>query len=323
MLDQMHAEACVEVSQEQKQHVIDLERRLASLLAGPPTLPGSINLGDVLPQGKLPQEICQRLEDHCLLVETLNKSRVLLKDLFRTYASSSLTQVNSLDTMEIDEFRVFCKDNRCSQRALSKLPQIFATANSHSEDGNDDKDNNPSDGLVLAEFVECIVRVAREQIPGKDHLPKKLQMFLQNVQRHSKVASREATPLMNEVSVSKVIKKRDLLLRKIFTKYAEADKADLKQSTMNLKELYALMKDCNQMDSKFSISKLATAFIAANSCSEVGDNGTWNDWDWELEYEEYVEAIVRIVDMKTKTAEGVLSDKVEDFCANVLAKFAL
>ena len=181
-------------------------------------------------------------------------------------------------------------------------------------------DRGPDDGLVLPEFVECIIRVAREQIPGKDHLPKKVTMFLQNVVRHCKIASRDATPLSNEAGVAKVVKKFGTKLKKVFEKYAEADKGDGKRSTMSLKELYVLMKDANSMDAKFSIPKLAVAFIAANACSEAGDDGTWDEWDWELGYEEFVECVVRVVDIKTKTAEGVLSEKCEHFFANVLVK---
>lgn len=93
--------------------------------------------------------------------------------------------------MELNEFRAFCKDTRCSQRALSKLSAIFQTANQHAKAHSGARptrsQEGAAEGLLLAEFMECIVRVAREQIPGKDYLPKKLQMFLLNVARHSKV----------------------------------------------------------------------------------------------------------------------------------------
>lgn len=74
---------------------------------------------------------------------------------------------------------------------------------------------------------------------------------------------------------------------------AYQDRTDDKLATMNLKELFQLMKDCQQMDTKFSISKLASAFIAANACAEAGDDGTWNDWDWELSFEEFIEVASR------------------------------
>jgi hypothetical protein len=116
-----------------------------------------------------------------------------------------------------------------------------------------------------------------------------------------------------------VLKRRQNLLKRVYGKYCGEDVGCEKSSTMNLKELFQLMKDCNQMDNKFSVSKLATAFIAANSSgANNGDDGTWADWDWELSYEEFQEVLVRIVDMKTKTAEGQLADKVENFIVNVI-----
>jgi hypothetical protein len=32
------------------------------------------------------------------------------------------------------------------------------------------------------------------------------------------------------------------------------------------------------------------AFVAANSCGPAnGDDGTWNEWDWELQFDEFLE----------------------------------
>lgn len=263
----------------------------------------------------------------CLVIEALNKHRVMIKDSFRTYASLALTQVNCLDTMSVTEMRVFLKDNRCSQRVLSKLNGIFTLSNRIDKAQDMSSKNDPGDSgageLVLAEFLECLVRLAREQIPGKDHLPKKVAMFLQSVARHSKVAARDAAQVSAISDVQKVLKKQGPLLVKVYQKYCSQDRTDDKLATMNLKELFQLMKDCQQMDTKFSISKLASAFIAANACAEAGDDGTWNDWDWELSFEEFIEALVRIVDMKTKTHEGILSEKLEHFIQHSIAKYCL
>ena len=328
-LDQLHFEASIEISLEQKTHMAALEKRLNALLVGPPLFPDGVKVSDILPQGNGYSETCQRLEDHCSLIEILNKNRILIKDLFRTYAALSISQIDMLNTIQLDELKSFLKDNRCSQRALAKIGTIFQIANRTNVDepaeaqqlGSAKLEENPDNGLVLAEFIEVLVRVAREQHPGKDHLPKKLGMFMQNVMRHCKAATQNGTPMMNDTSVAKVVKKHTKKLKQIFGKYSEADKMDGPQGmeTMSLKELYAMMKDCAQMDSKFGIPKLASAFITANSVNEQGDDGTWNEWDWELDYEEFLEVIVRIVDMKTKTAEGVLSDKVDTFIG-VLAK---
>jgi hypothetical protein len=44
------------------------------------------------------------------------------------------------------------------------------------------------------------------------------------------------------------------------------------------------------------VSKLATAFVTANSSGpDNGDDGTWREWDWELSWDEFQEALVRIV----------------------------
>ncbi|KAJ1481263.1 hypothetical protein T484DRAFT_1808070, partial [Baffinella frigidus] len=180
VLDEIHEEACLEVSVEQKRALEQVRARLAALLTGPPAFPPEVEVEDILPNAKsedilpnakyppstgppafppevevedilpnakfpqemcarledrlaFPQEMCARLEDHCALIEILNKyrimiksarledhcalieilnkNRIMIKDTFRTYASLSLTNVTSLDALEIDEIRTFFKDS--------------------------------------------------------------------------------------------------------------------------------------------------------------------------------------------------------------------
>jgi len=174
--------------------------------------------------------------------------------------------------------------------------------------------------MKLPKFVELLVRIAREQIPGRDHLPKKLASFLHNVHRHAKGEARaDMAPLSADPEVAKVIKKHKAAILRVYRAYAEEDVSD-ERSTMNLRELFQMAKDLKQMDAKFGISKLATAFCGANAAMSSGDDGTWDDWDWELDYEEFEEILVRITVMKTKTAEGALADKLDHFLATVVAK---
>ncbi|EKX47529.1 hypothetical protein GUITHDRAFT_152017 [Guillardia theta CCMP2712] len=144
--------------------------------------------------------------------------------------------------------------------------------------------------------------------------------------KHCRIPSRDSQQMSSIPEIQKVFKKRSAQIRRVFLSYSQEDTEDLedgKDETMNLKELYQFMKDSQQMDSKFGISKLASCFVTANSVvagsSSGGDDGTWNDWDWELEYDEFLEVIVRIVDLKTKTAEGQLADKVDKFLSDCFA----
>ena len=44
------------------------------------------------------------------------------------------------------------------------------------------------------------------------------------------------------------------------------------------------------MDHRFGMAKLAAAFIAANNCaSAVSENGSWDEWNWELDYTSFLE----------------------------------
>eukprot|EP00960_Hanusia_phi_P019689 581338-Hanusia_phi.AAC.6 len=174
VLNDMHIEACLELSNSQREKLFQLEQRLTALYKGPPEFPKEVVLKDILPQGKYPNEVIQRLEDHCQVSQAIDNTLL-------TY--NCFNQVTSLDKISLSELKIFCKDNRCSQRVLVKVPQIMLmTLRPEQEIVSDEEDvrlsptqNNQSQPSVLndslniklAKFVECIVRISREQIPGK------------------------------------------------------------------------------------------------------------------------------------------------------------
>ena len=105
------------------------------------------------------------------------------------------------DTISLNEIRTFIKDMRCSTRVTIKLAQIYhTTLNSASmfEDGRrvdggaeesqgefDDEDQE----LGPAKFVEFVIHLSQEQIPGKDNIARKVQMMLNTMSRHCKAIS--------------------------------------------------------------------------------------------------------------------------------------
>ncbi len=119
------------------------------------------------------------------------------------FDSWMMMQVDSLNTMDFEEFKTFCKDNRCSHRTMSKVTQIFALASKQTLDPNSGTPEilqlRADSGLVLSEFIECLVRVAKEQLPGKEGLQKKVNVFLQHVAKRVRVAARHVQPIMAEV----------------------------------------------------------------------------------------------------------------------------
>ena len=332
-LDSMHLEACQQVSAEVKWKLATLETRHAGLYKGVAAFPTACIFSDLLPPGNSAEDKIVRLEEECAVIEALNQKRVLIKDAFRTYAASMLTEITSLNTVSMGEVRSFIKDMRCSTRVSIKLAQIYhATLTSSQlvesegeEDGAAATVNDEDKELGLAKFVEFIVRVSKEQVIGKDNLAKKVQMFLNTMARHCKGIVGPTPQVSVQSEVAAVLKRRQSMLKRIYMKYCSEDQMQTQSlgagclETMNLRELFQLVKDCNQMDSKFSVSKLATAFIAANSCGhDNGDDGSWTEWDWELTWDEFQEVLVRIVDMRTKTAQGQLADKLDSFIVDVI-----
>jgi hypothetical protein len=239
-------------------------------MVGPPLFPRGCTFADLLPAGKSAEERADRLEAECVIIETLNNKRVLIKDAFRSYASSALTEITSLDKISLVEIRSFAKDMRCSTRVTVRLAQIFHTTlisatlqdgRVHREDDHHDESDFKDDDereLDLAKFIEFIIRVSREQIAGKDNVARKVQMMLNTMSRHCKSISGPIPQISAQTQISQVLKKRQNLLKRVYLKYCGEDNTDTKASahnqTMNLKELFQLMKDCGQMDAKFSVS---------------------------------------------------------------------
>ena len=158
-------------------------------------------------------------------MELLGRHRVLLKDCYLHYTAQDKGQLDSLDTLSRAELLAFCKDNRLAPRVLQNLPAIFRACK-HSpvpapSPGAAVSGPGPASGtdedLNLHEFIECVVRIARELHPGqgaavstgatgasqagppgggRDNLPRRLQQFLQSVAKYS---GAKASPLSHLV----------------------------------------------------------------------------------------------------------------------------
>ena len=121
-----------------------------------------------------------------------------------------------------------------------------------------------------------------------------------------------------------VLRRYAAKLRSLFNRYKLVDGAEPlppaldaaaggePAARISLRELNMLMTQFGQMDTRFGLGKLTTAFIAANGCGVVDDQ-TWDTWNWELDYPNFVEAIVRIAEIKCKTQEGELAGKLDRF----------
>ena len=113
-------------------------------------------------------------------MELLGKYRMLVKDCYVHYTALDVTHLDRLDTLSRAELTAFCKDNRLSQRTIQSLPGIFRACKRAAAN-----DETCVEDLTMHQFVEALVRLAREQFPGKDNLPRRLTLFLQAVAKNS------------------------------------------------------------------------------------------------------------------------------------------
>jgi hypothetical protein len=73
---------------------------------------------------------------------------------------------------------------------------------------------------------------------------------------------------------------------------------------MNVTRFFAFMKEAALLDHHLSVPRALEVFMQCNFAPEDADG--WADWDWELEYMEFEEALTRLAIIKMKAEHSTL-----------------
>jgi hypothetical protein len=89
-------------------------------------------------------------------------------------------------------------------------------------------------------------------------------------------------------------------LTEIYRSFARGDimSADTSDS-LDVKEFGDILKAAKLIDRELTLLKACHIFIMANYEEE---SGVWDEWDWEMELDEFLEAMLRIADIKSLPA---------------------
>jgi hypothetical protein len=167
---------------------------------------------------------------------------------------------------------------------------------------------NPDLEMLLSEFVEGIVRVGNAQYQtSAKWLHEKVHMFLtSNVVPHAKIFKPDnfRKAVVRNISVQEVLRTLLRPLSDLFERVSMLDEDDRYHSkSMNVKEFFLLLKQADILDDSVTVVRASHIFMLANY---EEDDQSWRDWDWDLNFEEFQDVLVRV--FLTRTGQGKLQE---------------
>eukprot|EP00002_Diphylleia_rotans_P028459 TRINITY_DN5746_c0_g2_i5.p1 TRINITY_DN5746_c0_g2~~TRINITY_DN5746_c0_g2_i5.p1 ORF type:complete len:970 (+),score=205.77 TRINITY_DN5746_c0_g2_i5:73-2982(+) len=193
------------------------------------------------------------------LENILSRYYLDIKSIYRNYSRGN--------TMSSIEFWEFVKDCKLPGPDLpsATIDLIFARCNWTIDEADDDE--NPDRELIPSEFIESLIRIgAAKHSKTAPSISIRLQKLLsENVL--PRASKSDATKFRREIydaPVQSVLMKHRAKLERIFLFYARQDqKTDTSKKhldTINVNEFYQMCKECNYIDSSFSIRNVNTIF---------------------------------------------------------------
>ena len=262
----------------------------------------------------------ERAWDLLSVAKVLETHRLHLKLVFRYYLSHGFYKTERRHfAMNLTQFRTFLRDCQCSTQVVNETGLIFKICNMPRDSagnmtpgaahvlGTNVDEPNPDLEMLLSEFVEGIVRAANVQYPTAKWLHEKVHRFLTaNVIPHSKVFKPDnfRKAVVRNSSVQEVLRTVARPLSDLFERVSMLDKDDRGgRKSMNVKEFFLLLKQAEILDDSVTVVRASHIFMLANY---EEDDLSWRDWDWDLNFEEFLDVLVRI--FLTRTGQGKLQE---------------
>ena len=179
--------------------------------------------------------------------------------------------------------------------------------------------------LNLVQYVTALLRLAKTQYPNKWGVAESLRLFLQaNFLPHARKFELDAfrQEVVETEAVQAVLRKHRAAMQRCFLTFAageiDFDEDKHAEMTMNVVEFFEFIKGANLLDSYLSVPRTMEIFMLSNFAPE--DTYGWEDWSWELEYEEFEETIARMGIIKLQAEDAspeqvpaVLEEFVHDY----------
>jgi len=184
------------------------------------------------------------------------------------------------------------------------------------------------EGMDLEEYIEFVIRVAAFLSRKKkdSDILESVSSFFSNyflVKAKRFCVDKFVDRFLTCEEVASVIRKRLVLLERLFKKVAGKSNIAVETSTFNIPKYFQFCKDFKITNVRITIPKLLYIFIISNWDEETMT--TWAEWDLGMDFAEFCEVIARIAVLRTsvvnfefvwhKTTETEVADALEEFLA--------
>lgn len=222
---------------------------------------------------------------------------------FRWYLSQCMHKTErKYYTVNATQFNQLLTDLRLPDRARRQGPTVFARVNTQSKDvfGSAivEHTENPEREMMLTEWVEALIRVACVTFEDTPSVAEAFARFMAAFYApHAKffVDDHFRRRVLSQPLVRSLVCEYEPQLNTLFNAIStlEHDGAD-GEGRINVKEFVGIFaRHVGWLGRHMSVPAALEVFLRANF--ELDNAKNWRDWDWDLEFAEFVEAVLRCV----------------------------
>jgi hypothetical protein len=278
------------------------------------------------------------LMDEVDLMRLLSYYNSTIKMVFRHYICSFFSK-NSF-AMNSTQFHQFVKDLRLHQDINHREGVIFKLVNQDihnrwsvkqqqkslsSKDSSVESravqaiyqtkkgsDQGGQTTMMIGEFAEALMRLAKAQFEKEQLLSSCLELFMdKHFVPYAQVFVLDdfRIVVMQNEAIQAALSRFSDELHKVYAVTAMPKKF----ITMN--DFFSLIGDAGLIDSKLTLQTLGEIFMLSNF--EEEDMDGWDDWEWNMEYDELVEALLRILNHQLESKKLL---KPKEYNIDIIAK---
>jgi hypothetical protein len=268
--------------------------------------------------------LADRLRDKIRVFEELERWNGHIKLVFRYYLLHSMYKIDKrYFAVNSTQFHTFCVDCKLLPKAMQKDGMIFKTTNYvRKADGKPDMSAQLDNEMFLVEFCEALCRLAHASYEKGKSLADKLAKFMKKYFVRAQLFHLDEfrSQLYDTEPVMKLKMKYEPQLTELFKWYLPKQMQrtqDMHGKCLNVTEFFIILKDSGWLGSKTSVAQSSRVFMESNY--EVDDELGWHDWEWDMEYNEFVEAIFRtILERDAQTFQNFHYSKNANLAAKVI-----
>jgi len=262
--------------------------------------------------------VSQKDSERDAIYSILDQNNTNIKLVYRWYMAHSMYRTERpVFHLSPNQFRMLLKHSKCSPEVCNELGLILKAVMAHAPKTSTGRET--SEGIDLRGLVEALLRVADvqyrsggvssspERRRGEGALYERISKFFQHnmplLHQFRSDGFRES--VFWHPDVQGLLRAYKVVLENCYNRramrarvqYSVTDTRRQSQGSqpeqnMSIGDFFASMKDLKLFDTTLSVARLTHIFFKSNFEEDQGIG--WDDWDWEMTFTEYSEALTRI-----------------------------